>query len=399
MNEAVKYIVKSNIDSVSELRFGNKNHFMEDGYNYEISMMMLRQLTKNVELLGKFVDVSTLYKCAWCGEYNYNIVFNLSLLRKEERVRKSYKEITYVLCIKSFSYYERQHTTWKEIKIKSWNDIFSRHKCTKNKTCVRNSLNSNSIEYVSKSFGISEQDANRLILERNSSPFYHTNYTDMDAYRRYQNHGIDNMSDEQKEELIKKQNYGRSLDGYIKKYGRDDGKQKWKEIQARKGITPESMIEKYGETLGKEKYDLWLANTRHTYDNFVERYGEDVAQSRWIAYKASNPNSYGNISYTDKGEMLRSDNELEFYNTMKQYNLHEEDYIIERNYPGSTMLSDFYFVKLDMHIEIAGMVDTLYWEKMERKKTEFGAIILVPTKANMVDLCETIRNRIDNGNF
>lgn len=89
-------------------------------------------------------------------------------------------------------------------------------------------------------------------------------------------------------------------------------------------------------------------------------------------------NGYGHFNqYTDCGSLLRSSNEIHFNDILKQHGLKENiDYEIERYYPNSSLRSDFYLIKGDIYIELAGSTNIEYLVKMQYKKETFGSIIL-----------------------
>lgn len=63
--------------------------------------------------------------------------------------------------------------------------ICGRNDTEATKKCIQKGLNPNSIEYVKMSYGFfSKEEANQYILERNSSPFYRTNYDSDEEYQR-----------------------------------------------------------------------------------------------------------------------------------------------------------------------------------------------------------------------
>jgi hypothetical protein len=109
-----------------------------------------------------------------------------------------------------------------------------------NKGCPGKSLNANSIEFVKTAYNVDADEALAIIHLRNKSPFYACNHKTSEEYAEYQGR----LMRTRKAEMIKKQNHSRSLDGYIEKYGKDDGPVKWKMVQSLKANTLEHFIKK-----------------------------------------------------------------------------------------------------------------------------------------------------------
>lgn len=112
--------------------------------------------------------------------------------------------------------------------------------------------------------------------------------------------------------------------------------------------------------------------------------------------------SWGNISFTDKQEALLSNGERAFYDTMKQFNLHLEDYRVNSYYPDNMFKYDFYFPSIDQYIEIAGLMDDpVYSYRIKIKQQRYGAIIVEYNNVSnkflqqCVNTCRLIKDRID----
>jgi hypothetical protein len=76
-------------------------------------------------------------------------------------------------------------------------------------------------------------------------------------------------------------------------------------------------------------------------------------------------------------KLLRSSNEILFYNLLIEHGLQlDTDFIIEKYYPNSKMRCDFYIIETDTWIELAGYFDEEYLQKMKYKESTFGSIIL-----------------------
>ena len=399
MREHIIYIVRQRFDTTHQIKFSKIRHFSQDSNNHEIQKKCLNTILKdeNTEL-QKFIDVSKLHRCAWCGEPNLKILFSFKLLQKQTKQTAQSVTTTYLLELCDFLYYEHDRSNYENLIIRKDDDMWGKHACFPlNNNCPRKGLNSNSIEYVQRQRGLSTEDAHSLILSRNSQPFYSHNHAQYDDYKIYQDRFRD-KTEEEKQSLVDKQNFQRSLDGYIQKYGENEGRDKWLEIQKSKGLTLDKFVFMYGVDEGKRRYDDWIEKTRSQYETFVKRFGPDLAYQEWIKYKAKfSGQKFGQHYRTDRGELLRQQHEKNFYDIMKEYDLHLENYKMEINYPSSRLLTDFFFEDIGLYVEIAGLMQNHeYAEKMKFKQDNFGAIICLPYMSDMRILCKQIRKRIDD---
>lgn len=85
------------------------------------------------------------------------------------------------------------------------------------------------------------------------------------------------------------------------------------------------------------------------------------------------------MKYTDNGNVLRSSKEIMFYNLLiKEGYVEDIDFLIDNKYPGDTLKRyDFYIVKLDLYIEIAGYTDDIdYMENILDKTKNVNSIVL-----------------------
>jgi len=66
-----------------------------------------------------------------------------------------------------------------------------------------------------------------------------------------------------------------SLDSFISRYGEDEGKRKYIEVNKLKSITINNMIRLYGENEGKRKYDEYIIKLKYakTIEYFIKKYG------------------------------------------------------------------------------------------------------------------------------
>lgn len=271
--------------------------------------------------------------------------------------------------------------------------------------CIGKGLNPNSIEFVSKSRGIDEILARELIHSRNSTPFYQINHPSNEEYKKSQNN-LAGISDIERSRIINKANYSRSLKGMKEKYGNKEGERKYLEINSSKSLNEDYWKSKFGDDWVEQREE-WLSSTVQTKENFIKRYGEEEGEIRYSHYiqkqrinavkKAKIIGSpFGRIGRTDKGELLRSSLEIKFYELMKEFDLHKLNYEVEKYYiSGEAFRSDFFFHDINLHIEIAGMMElNSYKEKMLYKKNRFGCIV-VETEEEMVEICKHIKKVVN----
>lgn len=250
-----------------------------------------------------------------------------------------------------------------------YNDI---HYCGSNSCKIEyKKCNNNSAYKIMLNHNLnSEECAKQWIRTNNKSPFYKENHKTLTEYSESQRR---NQDKEKWFLMTEKANYSRSLKGYIKKYG---------------------------EIEGKIKFDGTCKAKGHSIDNFIRKYGESdglIKLSNLIKTKMTKNGSYfGVISYTEKGERLLSSYELNFYNYIRAYEL--LDYYEVGIYYGGKYAhkSDFYFPILDLHIEIAGMMNhESYREKMSLKQELYKqrCLIILPEdiEQTVMDLANTIR--------
>lgn len=400
MKQYINYTVRSKLNDKIQITFQkNKKHFDQNSLNYEIQRKCLNTLlkAKNTELLSQFINLDKLHRCAWCGEYNLQIIFSFRVLSKHSKSTKTSENTDYLLELEDFFYCTHDRDNYTQMNIHDQHSNFTKFVCLpKNQSCSRSGLNPNSIEFVAKSRGVQESVANQIILKRNKQPFYRNNHVSEEDYAQYQDRFL-GKSEEEKRALVDKQNHQRQLDGYIQKYGDEIGTRKWRAVQDKKVLTLEKFIFMYGQEEGPKRHNDWIAKATGSYENFVVRFGEN-AYEKWVDYlRKFQSNKFGKKSYTHKNELLRQSHERRFYDIMVEYDLHFENYKIEVNYPGSRYRTDFFFEDINMYIEIAGMMEiSQYNKKMNTKKDTFGAVICGTSAVEMRLLCVEIRKRLDD---
>lgn len=153
----------------------------------------------------------------------------------------------------------------------------------KNPNCLGKKMNSNSAEFVSIMKNISIPEALKYIKSHNKSPFYKENFKTSEEHKKFQRrdlfyftnkYGTDEGTKKYNNSL-KKQNYSRSIDGYIERYGSIEGRERWIKCQKSKDSMSRScfnsengyinrinsvksgkqdLIKKYGYNVGLEKF-------------------------------------------------------------------------------------------------------------------------------------------------
>lgn len=255
--------------------------------------------------------------------------------------------------------------------------------------CTHKALNPNSVEFVAKSRGITESEALEFLHTRNRSPFYRNNHKDDSEYQSYQGTRCFNNT-VNRDDIISKQNFARSLDGYIARFGVVDGPLKWKTIQKQKGITLENLARRHGEG-AVEKLQQWKNSVSCSLENFIRRHGEGNGKALFRQTVGTH-GFYSPVTFTANGSALRSNLERTFFEILTTNGLTEgTDFSIDGQYPGVAQRYDFWFPKLNLFVEIAGSSTREYRDKMKQKRRDFGAMIVTPARlvkvANEIAQC------------
>ena len=167
-------------------------------------------------------------------------------------------------------------------------------------------LNSNSIERVCKMYNVNREIANKIILERNTSPFYATNHNSEKEYKEYQKRDeswYKNRYGEDGEKIFKqnikkfyqgslKDTYKKdsiSLAFFIKKFDGDIEKAKIARKERIKTIafTLENCVLKHGKTLGAKKYfeKIKTVAYKNSIGYYIEKHGELEGRKRYDEFK------------------------------------------------------------------------------------------------------------------
>lgn len=211
--------------------------------------------------------------------------------------------------------------------------------------CKGGKLNKNSVAFVSATRKLSNEDALRLIHDRNSSSFYRENHASEEAYLEYQRSRVTSMEPEKYAKHCESLKFKQSKAGYIAKHG-EKGAEIWNEVQRKKNNCLDNFIRKFGVDEGQKRYDL-----------YTERQKKFETQPM-----------LGNIHYTKDGQILRSNIEKAFYDTAEKYGLLEYEHHIGKAYCSEYQLKyDFYFPTINLYIEIAGLTNAEYLKRIELK--------------------------------
>ena len=314
--------------------------------------------------------------CVFCdGRYkrNFDIIFNIQ------------RNNCYILGVELSKYHYSETKNMPKIELKRCNL----------KECNGYNLNPNSIEYVTKIYNVDSNDAKNIIHTRNSSPFYEYNHDSIESYNKYQ--GIlGRVSEETKINMIKKQNYSRSLEGYIERFGEKMGTEKWHIMNKNKAITLETRIKLFGEQIGIEKYKHWKNLIVPSLENRIRKYGNGLGEYKW-QNECKQGSKFGYKYRTfETNNLLRSRHEYNFYIALRKFGFDDYDLEFEKLYSNDGIdlrRSDFYIKKFDCYIEVAGMMNVdWYNEKMMDKIKDFSPYVVYPNS----DYIETVYNIILN---
>jgi hypothetical protein len=168
-----------------------------------------------------------------------------------------------------------------DIEYKFDKQICGRKDNQKTKNCEYKKLNPNSKEFVMRSEGLNSlEEANEVILKRNSSPFYRTNYNSDEEYSKAQRRDIEFFgSKERYEEFKNNLSKGHKEEYYIEKYGKEKGIQKFKEICTKKdSMSIKFHKRKYGDDW-ENRYENRLKDTLQTTEALIYRHGYEQGKA------------------------------------------------------------------------------------------------------------------------
>jgi len=249
------------------------------------------------QYIEKYYPDNNLIKCGFCGS-----------VKKISNYTYTFKNQTYYIS-----------------NVKHLNTLKVCNRPSKEVQCDRLKYNTNSKEYVKVAYETATlDDANKIILERNKSPFYRNNYTSDEEYIKAQKRGVEYYDSPQEYvKAVKKGIYSRSLEGYIDRFG-PEGKEKWKEVQKKKDASSlKACIKLYGDVEGVRKFKEKNSKTVHTKENFLKRGKTEKDYNDYISKSAFSNTLPGFIKrYGDKkGKELYKEKSIKigYANTFDYY--------------------------------------------------------------------------------
>lgn len=335
------------------------------------------------------------------------------------------------------------------------------YKCLR-KSCPGNKLNPNSVEFISKSYKLSTDEAKSVIHSRNSSPFYRCNHNSLNDYKNFQSLKS-RLGDERFQKILCQQEHTRQQHkhNYIAEYGQvawDDlmkSQRDTSSLEYFKSIyeSEKEAISAFNKKNSKtshfapipseyHKFDYWwnkhystIVTKNDFYNHLISKLdgygqiGKCLMISRWqnnypclyigvhrfsinniykflnineSVYKIRHNFHTGMYAYqsTVDGLFFRSSAELDLYIMFKKYGVEVLD--TNKQYPNSNWHYDFKIRYQDniYYIELCSDIDEMYITKMLNKQKEMDNCILVSNRltSSFVDAI-IAGNDIEKGNF
>jgi hypothetical protein len=190
-------------------------------------------------------------RCAWCGDFNHDII------GIDHIVNNGYIIPTGV---------RRRHS--------------APYLCFSKHTCKSKTLNKNSVEFISKAYGLTTEAALEKLHSRSQSPFYKENHKTTDDYRKSQSRSPAWFETHNKDrnEWINKANHSRSHQGYIDNNVGDS----WYTVQQSKAITLENLIQRYGTNDGHIRHAKWKEGTNASINTYIKKYGKIAGTEHYL---------------------------------------------------------------------------------------------------------------------
>lgn len=162
----------------------------------------------------------------------------------------------------------------------------------KNKNCEGKKYNSNSIIFVSTIMDISETEALEFIKKRNKSPFYKSNFDNIEDYNKSQTRDITFFIKKYGEEegekrfnnFINKLKKNKTLEFYKTKFGEIEGLKLYKEINLKKDNTSlKYFLKKNNNDFDKAlfEFNLKREKLKFTLNNMIFKYGKEEGTKRF----------------------------------------------------------------------------------------------------------------------
>lgn len=168
--------------------------------------------------------------------------------------------------------------------------------------CLNGSLNPNSVDFISKTYNVNDDEAMCILKKKNSSLFYKENHETIELYKKSQSRNLvwykNNFGDVEGERKFKrfikivtesgKNTTGKikdssSLEFFIKKYGKEEGIIKFNKKCELSKNTLNSFICRYGGKIGKIKYKEYCQklSDRMSITWYIERFGTKEGTLKW----------------------------------------------------------------------------------------------------------------------
>jgi very-short-patch-repair endonuclease len=174
------------------------------------------------------------------------------------------------------------------IKI-NWFNYKKKIYCYKdNVDCPGILMNPNSFEFISLVENVNLEEAERILKERNSSPFYKENWKSDEDYRKSQSRGLnyyidkygDELGEKKYNEHIDKISYSNSIDRYIEEFGEIEGRKVFDSISSSKdSMSYEYFLKKNNNNkkLALYEYNKRLESVNVSVERWINEYGKDLA--------------------------------------------------------------------------------------------------------------------------
>jgi hypothetical protein len=164
-----------------------------------------------------------------------------------------------------------------------------------NKECGGIKMNSNSVEFISKTLLLSKEDSLKYIKDNNKSIFYRENWNNDDEYKKSQSRDIDYFKNKygvgyeiKYTEYTNKISKSNSLEGYINKYGTKEGLEIFKIVNSNKdSMSFNYFLSKNNNDYSKSYYEYnnRLKSVSTNLESFVYRHGLVDGKSKYLDMK------------------------------------------------------------------------------------------------------------------
>lgn len=161
-----------------------------------------------------------------------------------------------------------------------------------NKKCGGIGMNSNSVEFISKTLLLSKEDSLKYIKDNNKSIFYRENWDNDDEYKKSQSRDIDYFKKKYEDdweikytEYTNKISKSNSLEGYIDRYGDKEGLEIFKIVNSKKdSMSFNYFLSKNNNDYSKSyfEYNNRLKSVSNNLQSFIYRHGLKDGKSKYF---------------------------------------------------------------------------------------------------------------------